>query len=381
MLALATGLVACLMVSGSASAAVVTWAGNGGNWNNTSSWSGGALPVNGDSVLFTNSGSSSSSTVGIMRSLTEITFGASANRTYTLSNSGTFVTSLGSITNSSGFVQNVNNQLNLSTSGTIDTGAFGISIGGKLTGNGSFNKVGSGRLDITNGNNSGFAGTLTVDAGELKLSTGVDAANVIVNTGARLLTANNPDNGYANSITVNSGANLTPGDGGYGGFNVTNGVTLNAGSTSTFGVGGLGSDSFDAVTSGGLTTFGGGLTISMDYVPSNFGTAPNFMNGDSWALFTSGSFTGDFTSVTLTGTPYGTVEFFKADADRWQTSYLGNGQEFSFFTSGANAGVLFAVPEPSSIVFAGIGIAMFGWSTWSRRRAKTRRQAIESVIA
>jgi hypothetical protein len=39
------------------------------------------------------------------------------------------------------------------------------------------------------------------------------------------------------------------------------------------------------------------------------------------------------------------------------------------------------VPEPSTIVFAGIGIAMFGWSTWTRRRAKSRRQAIEAAIA
>ena len=95
----------------------------------------------------------------------------------------------------------------------------------------------------------------------------------------------------------------------------------------------------------------------------------------------TGVVAGDFTSVTLTGTSYGTVSFTKVDADRWQTSYLGNGQEFSFFTSGANAGVLFAVPEPSSIVFAGIGVAMFGWSTWTRRRAKSRRRAVEASVA
>jgi len=45
------------------------------------------------------------------------------------------------------------------------------------------------------------------------------------------------------------------------------------------------------------------------------------------------------------------------------------------------AGTLYAVPEPSTIVFAGIGMAMVGWSTLTRRRAKARRQAIEASIA
>jgi hypothetical protein len=39
------------------------------------------------------------------------------------------------------------------------------------------------------------------------------------------------------------------------------------------------------------------------------------------------------------------------------------------------------VPEPSTIVFAGIGIAMFGWSSWTRRRAQARRKMIEASIA
>ena len=44
-------------------------------------------------------------------------------------------------------------------------------------------------------------------------------------------------------------------------------------------------------------------------------------------------------------------------------------------------GQLTVVPEPSTIVFAGIGLAMFGWSTWTRRRANARRQFIEASVA
>jgi hypothetical protein len=82
----------------------------------------------------------------------------------------------------------------------------------------------------------------------------------------------------------------------------------------------------------------------------------------------------------MTGT-YGTVSFSKISADSWQSTYLGNGRQFEFFTSGPRAGILYAVPEPSTIVFAGIGIAMFGWSSWTRRRAQARRKMIEASIA
>jgi hypothetical protein len=122
----------------------------------------------------------------------------------------------------------------------------------------------------------------------------------------------------------------------------------------------------------------------MNYMPTTFGTsAPYFLDGDSWALFSSASFAGDFTSITMTGT-YGNVSFTKLNDDVWQSQYLGNGQQFNFYVNSVNGGVagtLYAVPEPSTIVFAGIGMAMFGWSTWTRRRAKARRQVIEASVA
>ena len=375
----ASAMLVCSSLSGEAAAAVFTWAGNNAAWNSNSSWLNNAQPTNTDSVLFTNAGTGTTSTVNLSRTIADITFDASANRTFTLANSPSFTTTLGSLINNSGYRQIVNNNISLSsTSGLINTGAAGILLGSKLTGSGNYSKTGSGVLEITNGSNGGYTGTLSVDGGSVKLTTGLINATVNVNSGGTLYSDNNYANGYAGAIVVNNGGSLTPGDNGYGGFNVTNNTTLNAGSASTFGVGSL--DGFDQVSSGGLTTFNGALTISMDYTPTTFGTSPTFMDGDSWALFSSASFAGDFTTINMTGV-YGNVSFTKVDADRWQSSYLGNGQEFSFFTSGANAGVLYAVPEPSTIVFAGIGIAMFGWSTLTRRRAKARQQAIEAAIA
>ena len=279
-------------------------------------------------------------------------------------------------------LQTANNNISLSsTSGFINTGSAGILLGSKLTGSGNYSKTGSGLLEITNGNNTGYTGTLSVDGGSVKLTTGLINATVNVNSGGTLLGDNDFNNGYAGSIVVDNGGTLTPGDNGYGSFNVTNNTTLNAGSTSALGVGAGG---FDYVSSGGLTTFGGGLTISMDYTPTTFGTtAPYFTDGDSWALFTSGSFAGNFTSINMTGV-YGNVSFTQIEPGVWASDYLGNGQQFNFITTTGNSGVagtLYAVPEPSTIVFAGIGIAMFGWSTLTRRRAKARQQAIEAAIA
>ena len=379
----ASAMLVCSALSNVSSAAVFTWGGNNANWGTAGSWVNNALPANGDSVLFTNVGSGSTSTANLTRSLADITFGASANRTYTIANSGTHTTTLGSIANDSSYRQIVNNNISLSsTSGLINTGSAGILLGSRLTGSGNYSKTGSSLLEITNGNNGGFTGTLSVDAGSVKLASGLLNATVNVNNGGTLYGENNFANGYVGSVVVNNGGTLTPGENGYGGIQVSNNTTLNAGSTSAFGIGS--ESDFDQVLTGGLTTFGGALTISMDYTPTTFGTnAPYFTNGDSWALFNSDSFAGDFTSVTMTGV-YGNVNFTKIDADVWQSDYLGNGQQFNFVVTTGNSGVagtLYAVPEPSTIVFAGIGIAMFGWSTLTRRRAKARRQAIEAVIA
>ena len=379
-------LLASCILSGSASAGIFTWAGNNANWANNASWLNNAQPGNTDSVLFTNAGSGTSSTVNLTRSIADITFDSSANRTYTLANSNAFTTTLGSITNASAYRQILNNNIALSSpSGTINTGTAGIELGSKLSGSGNYSKTGSGVLEINNpSSSSGYTGTLSIDAGSVKLTSGLLNATVNVNNGGTLYSENVFNGGYAGSIVVNNGGTLTPGDNGYGGINVTNNTTLNSGATTAFGIGGL--SEFDNVFTGGVTTFGGALSISMDYTPATFGTSsPHFLDGDSWAVFqtATGTFAGDFSSVTMTGT-YGTLNFSKVTDDFWQSQYLGNGQQFRFYVKDANgglAGTLYAVPEPSTIVFAGIGIAMFGWSSWTRRRAQARRKMIEASIA
>ena len=389
----ASAMLVCSTLSNVSTAAVYTWGGANANWGTAGSWVNGTVPANGDSVLFTNAGTGTTGLVNISRTISDITFNASVNRGFILQQSGTLVTTLGSLTNDSGFVQVLSNRISLSsTNGIINTGSSGIQLNGNLYGSGSYSKTGSGVLQITSPISGGVTGNLGVDAGSVRLFTGLDSANIVVNSGATLYSANSSSDGNAASITVNSGGTLTPGEnavtrnavnGGYGSFNITNNTTLNTGSIVNMGVGGLAE--FDQVVTSGTTTFGGALTISMDYTPTTFGTtAPYFIDGDSWTLFSSdGGFTGNFTSINMTGV-FGNVNFTQIEAGVWQSDYLGNGQQFNFITTTGNSGVagtLYAVPEPSTIVFAGIGIAMFGWSTLTRRRAKARQQAIEAAIA
>ena len=95
-------LIGSLIGFNSASAAVFTWAGAAGNWGTNGSWLNNAQPANNDSVLFTSAGSGTTSTVNLSRTISDITFNASANRTFTLQSSGTFTTTLGSLVNDSG---------------------------------------------------------------------------------------------------------------------------------------------------------------------------------------------------------------------------------------------------------------------------------------
>jgi hypothetical protein len=61
----ASAMLVCGSLSGEASAAVFTWAGNNANWNSNSSWLNNAQPANGDSVVFTNVGSGTTSGVNL----------------------------------------------------------------------------------------------------------------------------------------------------------------------------------------------------------------------------------------------------------------------------------------------------------------------------
>jgi autotransporter-associated beta strand protein len=378
-------LLASCVMSGSGSAAVYTWDGGGGNnnWSTAGNWVGDTAPVASTTNDLTFSGNTRlSPTVnsGSTYVLSSLTFSADAGLFTIAGGNGSSKIQLGSITNSSSNRQTIGNAssspiLEFTTGGSINTGTSGLLIRSVMQGSGNISKTGSGTLEITNSSLSNtYSGTITTSNGTLLLGASLPNGNVVVDGGATLNTGN------AASVSINDlsvTGTLQPGNAvNFGSIEVGGNLTLNSSATSSMAIG---ESNFDSVSVLGNTIFGGALVIDMEFEPTSFNAN---LNGDFWNLFSvdTNALTGDFTSVTMTGT-YGTVSFSKISADSWQSTYLGNGRQFEFFTSGPRAGILYAVPEPSTIVFAGIGIAMFGWSSWTRRRAQARRKMIEASIA
>ena len=379
-----------VLASTTASAASITWDGGGANsnWATGLNWVGDTAPVASVTNDLIFAGSTRLAPVvnsGSNYNVSTLTFASGAGQFVVGGASSTSKITLGSVTNSSSVLQTLGDSnfrpiLDFTSSGTIDTGAAGLLFKSNIQGSGNLSKTGSGQLEINNTSLSNtYSGTLTVSAGSLLLSAGMGSANLMVDSGAILNTGTSGAtiNNLSVSGTVQPG---TAAD--FGGLNVLGNLTLNS-TASTLMAARTdidGSSINDSITISGSTAFGGNLVINMENAATVFNE--NIDDAQFWSLFTpEASVAGDFNSITMTGF-YGNVSFTKlAGGDSWQSTYLGDGKQFEFFVSGPRAGILYAVPEPSTIVFAGIGVAMFGWNTWTRRRAKARRHLIEAAIA
>lgn len=372
---------AALSFSLSASADTFTWSGLGANnaWSTGANWVSGSAPVPATSndLIFTGT-TRPGPTVSGTYQLNSISFDAGANTTFTIGGAVNSKLVLGSITNSSGLLQTIGSAsawpaVEFANVGTIDTGVGGIKMQSRLQGSANISKTGSGQLEITNSSANTYSGNFTASAGSVLLGASLNSANFDVSSGAVL---NTSSAGAEVNNLVLSGTLLPGTNDNYGSLTVNGNLTLNPGSTTLLAVG---DGIFDSVAVTGTSTLGGTLSIAMEYEPTSFA---GDLTGDAWQLFSfdTANILNDFSSVVMTGT-YGNVNFYKVSAERWESQYLGNGREFAFFTSGANAGVLYAVPEPSTMAFAGIGAAMFGWSSWTRRRAKLRRRLIDGLVA
>jgi hypothetical protein len=148
-------------------------------------------------------------------------------------------------------------------------------------------------------------------------------------------------------------------------------LDLKNASTTKFAVAGAspgagdGGTNYDSYATDGTVNFGGTLIVDWAQVGSGL-----FNNYTTFNLFDGSAYTGNFSTVSLAGgvAPYDTLSFTQFGTE-WSTQpFVGQGGQSQWLVFQAQSGNLVVVPEPSTIVFAGLGVAMSGWTMWKKRR-------------
>ena len=319
--------------------------------------------------------------------------------------------------------------------GTVGVGRSTTSISINMGGNANVTANGNSNLVFSNSEfnvaNAGVTSptTLTLNGGGAGASGSQEISGVIQdNSGSGIVNLTiaggnvwqlDGVNTYTGATTINAGGRLmlngsidaasttTSNGGGIYGTGTFNGDVISSGTIAPGGVSFLGTiaDTVGALTVRSLTLSGNSAVTELTITGSDAGTYEQILGsssltyagtlaltlGDATPSYEEGTVFNLFSGFTSTSGTFGGITLFAADTDYagltfstadangdWLSTWNGNNQALRF--SQAN-GTLTVVPEPSTIVFAGIGMAMFGWSTWTRRRANARRQAIEAVIA
>jgi len=418
---------AALVPAGVAGAATYTWVGTAGSpaWFSyypnglSGNWSpSGATLQPSDSLVFGVPGAGGSLTPeqnDYSPTITNLTFTPAAPG-YTIFTDPLVpidlyvLTMSGSLTNQSAFLQRFDNYVNFANAGTavVDTGTAGIYLGNlDQEGTGNFRKVGSGTLTMEYATT--YRGTLTLEAGAVRIgNSGYFYGNIVQTAGTLAGTGSDavflypiPGEGVLGNYTISGGSGLLAGarsvtqTGGTlvfaapaDGFsflavaenstlNGTNSITGTVGTTVTFEaalvLGGSNSTTLDVAGPGvadryivnGPLTYGG--TLNLDF--GNRTTL--FEQGTIFQLFSfSGTTAGDFTTIRTVDASgsYANLTFSPSPfvAGEWTTGIIaGSGNQYLVFSE--NTGRLVALPEPSAVAMAALGMGLAGWRLVRRR--------------
>ena len=275
-LLLGCALVSCL--TGSARAATRTWTGAGPNntWTNAANW-GGTAPVAGDTLIFPGG-----ATVDVTSLNNTNTFPANTvfrsisivGTNYVLNGNQVLFTNTGAVaisgqsggsntvlfpvqitSNNQGFdctnaagILVINSPINLNGLTLTNNPAGEIDLGGVISGTGNLIKTGAGRLLLDGALANTFSGTMTVNAGNLRLSDSSGGAvvmipgDLVINNGGTVDQLKSDQIANLANVIVN----------GTGSYNLVGGVN-NSIRSLTLGAG-------HVTTSTGTLTLGGNLT-------------------------------------------------------------------------------------------------------------------------
>ncbi len=372
----AAGFLAVAVAAAGANAVAANYTWKGGttsaarNWATGSNWAQAALtpivPPDSSTVII---GSINSGAAGSQRS---ITVNADTNEIASLefvnNNAGYAFTG-----NTSSVVVNgaiTNNNTTLSTAGTGKASVVlrNVKLNGdtSLSGSGAPTEIFS-TLTGDTGNE-----TLSVTSGNLIIDGASVEVNVIASTGSTVSLNQSPS--FTN-LTIGAGGALaglpTRDSGTFFSAGSTGDLELKNASTTTFAVAGIapgagdGGTDYDQFAAEGAVKFGGTLNVDWAQVGSS--------TFDSWTtfnLFDGATYVGNFSTVSLAGNvaPYSGLTFSQFGTE-WSTQpFVGQGGQSQWLVFQAQSGNLVVVPEPSTIVFAGLGVAMSGWTMWKKRR-------------
>lgn len=353
-LALMASAVGLLCASPSSAQTTKAWTRGGGNnlWSTSANWSPGGAP----SVIGTQTTFSATSprpgTVSVATDTVRLGNMTITGGNYTFSGAGKvwFAGAADLTNNSAGTVSfaniaaNASQSVNIKGTGTTTIAGFST-LGGSLAG--SLNIQSKVIMQASGPDVTNPAGLQVSAGGDLTLGTYTSPVTGLSNNGGIIRGAANGSQ-YMNATV--------------------NGLDL-LGGTASMAIGGdLSYDqiiSADAVGAPDTMTFGGNLDLNLG--PLGSGTLTNNTVLQLFS-FDPTRVGGTFNNVAFTNSaasPYNGLTFTNNGSGEWTTPMASNGQYFVFYES---SGALVVVPEPSTIVFAGIGVGMAGWTTWKKRR-------------
>ncbi|CAN5758863.1 hypothetical protein BH09VER1_BH09VER1_12940 [soil metagenome] len=283
----------------------------------------GATTVGTSSVTFGNSGG-----LGTFTGSNAVQIGSSA--TLQIGNGGT----TGNLVLNQGI-------LNAGTVAFNRTNAFTFSS--TITGTGGVVHAGTGTTTLVSV--SDYTGSTVINAGTMLVNGSASNSAATVNSGGAL-----GGTGSVGSVTLNAGGALAPGSGGLGNFATNNGDLVWNGQAS----GAFGQMKFELGTGNASDL----IALGTGMLDKNTGSIFSF----------------DFQGTGTVGNTYTLITFGSTDFLVSDFSYTGlaSGLTGSFVENAGNLQfVTSAVPEPSVVALAGLGLALVVWR--GRRRTITRR--------